>query len=148
MSTNARLAVLISLLFSGLLFVFTANAQTGCPDPEWVCENYHPGSELTGFCGISEEDCLGKNYGEEITLVPLGKYATKWLVKTEGILVGMGFECLIFDGNTVSTLEIPYEVTGIPVCAAVLKTQDHRYAEHFASNTVSGCFGWAECKLE
>jgi hypothetical protein len=56
--------------------------------------------------------------------------------------------CAIFDGNKVSALEIPYEATGMPICAAILKTQDHSYAEDFAANPVSGCFGWMECKLE
>ena len=154
-----RLPTLLVLLVLGVLtvqaFTFSkkeantttlASAQSygHCPDPAVVCELFHPGSILTGFC--EDGACFEMSYGSELRLVAaddLGPFPKIWFAWPQGSMNGSGpFPCNVTQQNKNKT------VVEIPAlrCQADLVTDNATYHEHFASNPNTGCLGWVECR--
>ena len=148
----------VKCLLTALLLTLTntALAQCGFPSFDAICQYflgsgtdpYCPGTFSTAAC--EGKDCMGKNFGNEIMLVPGGDYATIWIARTEGeffIPWFAGWPCDVSTNRGVSIVELPYgeEHYG---CIAGLLTDDHIYAEFFTNNPVTECFGWVECSCD
>lgn len=125
-----------------------AHGQTygNCPDPQLVCTTYHENSIATASCGY--EACFEMNYGESIRLTVAddeGPFPQNWHVWHTAMVYSAS--CLLTQsGSSAKTkLGIPGSPS-LPRCYLTVQTSEHTYFEHFASNPLTGCLGWVECR--
>jgi hypothetical protein len=139
-------AVTISLL------LMASAAKAVCPTAEQTCTIFPPAIGMScvpsgDSYACAYEDCLGKNTGAEITLVPGGAYPGLWVARTDGSFEDHpgALNCLRTDlPRGTSLIAFPEELH----CAALLVTETNVYLEFFASNPLSECYGWVECVCE
>ena len=134
--------VLIVLAFSSPVWALSANTQSACPDPEWVCPYF--GSLLSLSCtfegaACEGKDCEGVYRGEEFEVVATGARYEKWVTRHDGVvsLEGYGLPCDLAVGPDVTQVRIPGTA-----CAFSLITETKLYMEHFVSNPIYPCFGF------
>jgi hypothetical protein len=111
-----------------------------------TCSTYHPGSTVTGGCGSGV--CFEMSFGGELRMVAAdehGVFPGTWFAWHEGVIgqpSGL-IPCIVTTNGKKTRLEIP--IPGVR-CAVTLTTAEHVYVEHIASDPISGCFGWVECR--
>lgn len=122
----------------------TGQAQ-GCPDPQYICTHYHPGSVATNYCGYAE--CFQMNYGTEMRVTAVdeqGLFPRTWHAWHSGSLV-TPMNCDTKRSGNKTKLTIPDPGVRY-ICMVTQQMSDGRlYYHHFASNPNSGCLGWVEC---
>jgi hypothetical protein len=135
-----------AIAFSLLLFSFNA-ALAECPTPEWVCDFYPPvlgyQASPTGWC--EGPDCFDKAYGEESTIVATDDvlFPYKWKMRQSGVLMNVSCATLDDSASSKTTIWLPE----VRHCAVAQQTENHFYLHFIASNPVSQCLGWVECKV-
>ena len=137
------------ILATGLAFVSVA-AYSECvwESGDQLCDYYTGGlCPSSNWCAY--EDCYGKNFGEEITLVPAGIYPQFWVVRTYGAFFPYGiYRCDVTEHPGATLIEIPNFADGHSGCVVGLETDDHLYFEFFGTNPELECVMWVECQCE
>jgi len=131
--------ITLLLLVSGLTFAAPPGDGTGCDDGAPLCYLYSGGACSFNY-GCKGADCLGKNEGDEISVVPGGIFPGLWLARSDGFMVPTQLACGLKDTRGLTLISIPDKH-----CGAVLYTEEHMYLELFASNPDTNCYGWLEC---
>lgn len=144
----------VKCLLTALLLMLTntAFAQCGFPSFDAICQyflsSFCPGTVSTAGC--EGKDCMGKNFGDEIMLVPGGDYASIWIARTDGEFFTPSFAawpCDVTTNRGVSILELPYGEAHYG-CIVGLLADEQTYMEFFTNNTATECFGWVECTCD
>ncbi len=158
---RAILAIFVFSALASLLFlpqmptqkVLAAPVDTqpalygGCAPPNYYCQLFHPGTEVTGFCAY--ESCFEMSYGAESRVVAAdesGDYPKKFFVWHDGEMTpppAGWISCELTNQRHKTRTEIPEDQIR---CTADLRTTENLYHEHFASNPANRCLGWVECK--
>ncbi|WP_185244765.1 hypothetical protein [Citrifermentans bremense] len=140
--------VIISFVFCVYFMLAGVLAFAACPDPQLVCQIYHPGSTMTGYCAYA--DCFDMSYGEEVRLVAgddEGLFPRRWKMwnKHAADITQWGdFPCNIEPNGSKTKIWIP---EGDTKCSVKLNSSNSSiFYEHFAANPLSGCLGWVECR--
>ena len=148
--------IIILIIFVFCTFVcFTFSQQpqqeeidriSGCVDPQKVCSDFHPSSEITGYC--ESEQCIEINYGDKIKLAvtsELGVFPKVWFIEGENNLTlsPSPLSCLVTKRDKEILVEIPDNRIS---CMMALQSSKYKYFEHFTSNPQSPCLGWVECR--
>lgn len=114
-----------------------------------VCQYFHgPSSTATAYCLYG--DCFEMTNGEAVRVVAADErdeYPGTWFTWGDCTLTtAFATEpCLLTqEGKKKTRIEIP---TGATRCLTSAVLGSHRYFEHFASNPISQCLGWLECKM-
>jgi hypothetical protein len=119
---------------------------SGCPDPQSICEAFHPCSEVSNYC--EGEKCFEMNYGDEIGLVASdmsGFFPKTWLVGAEKKLTFLSSRsCVVTKRNRMIKVTIPERSSS---CTMTLGTSDDFFFEHFFSDPRSPCLAWIECRV-
>jgi hypothetical protein len=110
-----------------------------------TCATYHPGSVVNTFCFGGT--CFEMNFGGEARLVAadeLGAFPTTFFAWHQGVIAPPAglIPCLFMERGNKTRINIPAQ----RLCAVSLTTDQHLYYWHFASNPISGCLGWVECR--
>lgn len=144
-SVNARIVV---LLLAAIGVGASALARAECPDPVWACTYF---SEIVGLPAVSTgkycggADCLELTPLSEARVVAVddeGLWPRTWQVWHSGYLVN--FDCV--EPLDYRNKKTRFEVPDTNSCALVLMT-DSTYVWLIASDPVSECLGFAECKV-
>ena len=143
MSLMMRKVLVIGLVSIGSMFLFIEESTAECLQPDEICAHHTLGiCHQTGSC--EGRDCLGKNNGAEIIVVPLGPNPDQWIAKTKGYLgpvfVPNVANCLL-SRSGVTFIEFSYPDRRL--CVVELETRDHYFLEFFTGT--ENCVGWAEC---
>jgi len=129
-----------------LAFANAAFAVCSWESGDQVC-NYYTGGLCPNTNWCAYEDCYGKNFGEEIMLVPGGVYPQFWVTRTDGSFFPFGtWQCNVAANPGVTLIEIPNFADGHAGCVAGLETDGHWYLEFFGTNPETDCVAWVECQ--
>ena len=118
----------------------------GCPASATAfCSAFHAGSEPTAWCAY--DGCFEMTSGGEVRVVAAdeqGPFPRTFFVWTDHSLTPTALEgCVLTEKHNKTRVDLP---DGGTRCAASLTTSEYVYFEHFASNPISGCLGWIECR--
>jgi hypothetical protein len=121
-------------------------AYAGCPtDVQDTCTYYHPGSTVSGYCAYGA--CFEMSYGEAIRVVAadeLGAFPTVWFAWHRSTVAPTGaLPCVVTQRGNKTRVDIPAPGQR---CSVDLVAGETTYHEMFASNPLSGCLAWVECK--
>lgn len=125
-----------------------AVARAECPDPVWACAYF---SEVVGLPAVSTgrycggPDCLEMTQLSEARVVAVddeGPWPRTWQVWQSGYLVN--FDCA--EPLDYRNKKIRFKIPETNSCALVQIT-DSTYVWLIASDPVSQCLGFAECKV-
>jgi len=126
----------------------SAVARAECPDPVWACEYFSaivglPAVSTGKYCGGA--DCLEMTELSEARVVAVddeGPWPRTWQVWQSGYLVN--FDCA--EPLDYRNKKIRFKVPETNECALVQIT-DNIYVWLIASDPVSECLGFAECRV-
>lgn len=121
-------------------------AYGGCPtDAQDTCNFYHPGSVATGYCVYGA--CFEMSRGEVVRVVAadgMGAFPSVWFAWHERAVAPTGTSsCAVTRRGNKTRVEIPAPNNR---CSLDLTTDGYVYHELFASNAISGCLAWLECR--
>ena len=138
----------VAFLLAAVSVGASAVARAECPDPVWACVYF---SEIVGLPAVSTgkycggADCLEMTELSEARVVAVddeGLWPRTWQVWQSGYLVN--FDCA--EPLDYRNKKIRFKVAETNECALVQIT-DSTYVWLIASDPVSECLGFAECKV-
>lgn len=116
-----------------------------------ACRFYHPSSVgLVGTAYCLGEDCFDMNYGDHIRVVAgddSGAFPDKWFAWPDEAPLDNtypGIPCLLDQNKNTTKTQITFP--GTYRCKAEQRIAPFLYHEHFASNPMTRCLGWLECR--
>jgi hypothetical protein len=139
----------VCFLIASSLALTSNYLMAQCPNPEYLCGYYHPGSMVTGYCIL--DDCFTKSHAAAVSVVAAddeGLYPRRWNMwlkdDHETYLTG-SFYCSFDRKNKKIKVWIEGPDPALPICRLDLESEVYKFYEHFGSNPSSGCLGWLEC---